>query len=425
MAGKEGQGLIKAQYQSDPGETEDEEVKRNCIMGESGIRDSDFFDTDTDDEEVKEEEEVENEVQSDDDSTEALDGDEVEERMVDLVKFVTVGSQILKPKGVALCRPMPIVPTTVVHAKKLNDSDEASRGSNVKINLSPSTSSSSCFSPTSKGDNEMEISPSSSSRDSDSDSNDGDVESVDSDTENKSSSVHFPFDREDGLPLEAVPGSINIAPSIDESCCKSSIEDQQEAQESGDYALVGASGASVDDKWQMPKHKRVLSSNTLSTLNQEAGHDEDNAKKTRLSIDVSTIPEITLDVQALDEIIQPLPRQFLIRDESLLMGSSSDEEEDKFLSQELEEKYNRCSVANFPIPLLTPPHSPRTVDDSIEDQTMSCVEWPSNLVMDSAIIKAFASISPLSSTGKRDEKLDVEPTAKRSTPRIRTISVGT
>eukprot|EP00531_Pseudo-nitzschia_arenysensis_P010587 CAMPEP_0116140620 /NCGR_PEP_ID=MMETSP0329-20121206/13953_1 /TAXON_ID=697910 /ORGANISM="Pseudo-nitzschia arenysensis, Strain B593" /LENGTH=418 /DNA_ID=CAMNT_0003635763 /DNA_START=217 /DNA_END=1473 /DNA_ORIENTATION=+ len=417
MAGKEGKALLKA-YQSDPGETEDEEVKRNCIMGESGMRDSDFFDSDADADE-------EDEVHTDDESVEE---EPEEEQMVHLVKFVSVGSQILKPKGVALCRPTPIVPTTVVvHTKKLDDSDEASNASNVKINLSTSTDSCSGFSPTSKGENEMEISPTASSRDSDSDSNDGDVESIDLDSESKSSSVHFPFDREE-LSLEVGATVINIAPSIDESCCKSPIEDQQEVQES--FALVGASGASVDDKWQMPKQKRVLSSNTLSALNEEAGHDAEHSKKCRMSRqpsqDVCAIPEITVDNEALDEIIQPLPRQFLIRDDSLLMASSSDEEEDKMLSEELEEKYRnkRCSVANFPIPLLTPPQSPRTVDDSIEDQAMSCVEWPSNLVMDSAITKAFANISPLSSGGKRDEQLDIEPADKRSTPRIRTISVG-
>lgn len=123
MAGKEGKALLKA-YQSDPGETEDEEVKRNCIMGESGMRDSDFFDTDTDADE-------ENGVDHNDD--ESVEEEPEEEQMVHLVKFVSVGSQILKPKGVALCRPTPIVPTTVVHAKKPDDGDEASNASNVKM----------------------------------------------------------------------------------------------------------------------------------------------------------------------------------------------------------------------------------------------------------------------------------------------------
>jgi len=36
-------------YESDEGETEDEEVKRNCIMGQSGMRDSDFSDSESED----------------------------------------------------------------------------------------------------------------------------------------------------------------------------------------------------------------------------------------------------------------------------------------------------------------------------------------------------------------------------------------
>ncbi len=171
--------------------------------------------------------------------------------------------------------------------------------------------------------------------------------------------------------------------------------------------MVGASGASVDDKWQMPKQKRVLSSTTLSTLNQEAGRDESPAKKPRLSEPVSqvecAIPEITLCTEALDEIIQPLPRQYLVRDDSSLVHSSSDEEEDRVLSEELEEKFRckRISVANFPIPLLTPPQSPRTVDSSMDDDELRSIEWPSNLVMDSTIIE----------------------NVRKTGPRIRTISV--
>jgi hypothetical protein len=237
----------------------------------------------------------------------------------------------------------------------------------------------------------------------------------------------------------------NIAPYIEEGSCKSSNDDQHEAQESihGDYALVGASGASVDDKWLMAKQKRVLSSSALSALNQETDQVAGHQKKRRLSQqtfnDVCAIPEITLDVKALDQIIQPLPRQYLVRDEYLLISSSSDDDEDKMLSEELEEKFQNndvvCSDAKLPIPLLTPPQSPRTVDNSIEGQAMISIEWPSNLVMDSAIMKGFAHISPVptNSTSDEQEKTDDsssilgvgEPSKRSSATRLRTISIAT
>jgi hypothetical protein len=307
---------------------------------------------------------------------------------------------------------------------------------------------SSGFSPRSKEGNDMEISVSSSSSSSDSDShsdsesNNGDIDSVESETDVKATSLDFPFDGGEELSMEAGAGIINIAPGTEDGSCNSSLDDQEETQESisVDYSLVGASGASVDGKWLMAKQKRVLSSNTLSALNQESGRDADLPKKMRLSQqspkDVCAIPEITLGIEALDQIIRPLPRQYLIRDDFLLIPSSSDDEDDKMLSEELEEQFRyNCvgsSGANLPIPLLTPPQSPRTVDDTIEGQAMNSIEWPSNLVMDSAIITSFGSVAPVSTTSKRGyEQLENNDSSsivgvdELSAPRIRTISVGT
>jgi len=422
-------------YESDGGETEDEEVKRNCIMGESGMRDSDFFDSDS---EVDEEED---EVDNDEKPKESSEGEPKEDQMMELVKFVSLGSQFLKPKGVVLYRPTPIVASNSMtsHSEKSVENDENSNESNLKSSQSTTQINDS---PRAKAENDIQVSASTSSCDSDSDSNDGDVESVESEDTDKSTSLDFPFDGGEELSMDVGVRITNIAPCIEEGSCKSSDDDQQEAQES-DYALVGASGASVDDKWQMAKQKRVLSSSALSALNQETDGSADHPKKRRLSQqtfnDVCAIPEITLDVEALDQIIQPLPRQYLVRDEYLLISSSSDDDEDKMLSEELEEKFQNtdvvCSDAKLPIPLLTPPQSPRTVDDSIEGQAMTSIEWPSNLVMDSAIIKGFAHISPVptNSTSDEQEKTDDsssilgvgEPSKRSSATRLRTISVAT
>ena len=296
------------------------------------------------------------------------------------------------------------------------------------------------FSLTPKPDNETEISTSPSSwSSSSSDSSDADTESVGSDTQMKSTSLDFSFDEG-----EKVPETVDI----EEGCCESSNDDQQQEQETmtDNYALVGASGASVDDKWQMAKQKRVLSSNTLSALNQEAGRNADSPKRMRCSQlsfkDICAIPEITLGIEALDQIIQPLPRHYLMRDDYSLIPSSSDEEEDRMLSEELEEKIRNTSMGGSgdtsPIPLLTPPQSPRTVDDTVEGSAMTTIEWPSNLVMDSAIMKAATItatnvkiLSPVSIDNNDDEQLmkyppsilDNEPSSSLA-PLLSSIYVG-
>ena len=232
----------------------------------------------------------------------------------------------------------------------------------------------------------------------------------------------------------------------------SSEEDHHEPEiVNGNFAIVGASGASVDDiKWQqMVKQKRVLSSNTLSILNQEADHHIDSTKKMRCSHShnmdrksMISIPDFTLGIEALDQIIQPLPRQYQIREDcfSLIPSSSSDEEDDMMLSEELEEKFRSSTNLggdNSPIPLLTPPQSPQTVGDDTEIAItmMTTIEWPSNLVMDSAVMKA-SNLSPITLDNNvdkdREEKwmkdqrsYDVEkPSTSCLTPLLRSIYVG-
>ena len=127
MAGKEDQTLATT-YQSDQGETEDEEVKRNCIMGESGMRDSDFFDSDSE----MEDEEEETEDCINHEEKETGDGDSEEDRIADLVKFVSVGSQILKPKGVVLYRPTPIAPTLPLLAEMPDENNETLKSPKAK-----------------------------------------------------------------------------------------------------------------------------------------------------------------------------------------------------------------------------------------------------------------------------------------------------
>lgn len=198
--------------------------------------------------------------------------------------------------------------------------------------------------------------------------------------------------------------------------------DQQEHvdAEEEDFALIGAS---VDDKWTWSKQKRVLSSNTLAALNREAGRNADLPKRIRSlapAAEPSGMPELSLGMPSFDETML-LPKHDVIRDDSPL--PSSDDEEDKMLSEELEEKPRDSGGDNSPIPLLTPPQSPRREDE---------VEWPSNLVIDSALMNTVNELRPLSPASlqnmeeEEEQRLrshDVE--ASSLTPLLRSIYVGT
>ncbi len=98
------------EMESDQGDTEDEEVKRNCILGISEMRDSDFSDTDIDDRGVNEEENV--------------DEDEREENTMEvtakLVQFVN-NCEIPKPEGLVLYRPTPIAPKVLPHPRECEE----------------------------------------------------------------------------------------------------------------------------------------------------------------------------------------------------------------------------------------------------------------------------------------------------------------
>ena len=109
-------GMMKDHVESeDQDQTEDEEVKRNCIVGFSGLRDSDFSDTDMDDEDADPAEEQEDRD----------DPMEEEGQRANLVQFVC-GSQMTKPEGTTLFRPTPIVPKLATHPEESGEDASSS-----------------------------------------------------------------------------------------------------------------------------------------------------------------------------------------------------------------------------------------------------------------------------------------------------------
>eukprot|EP00535_Pseudo-nitzschia_heimii_P005465 CAMPEP_0197184126 /NCGR_PEP_ID=MMETSP1423-20130617/9246_1 /TAXON_ID=476441 /ORGANISM="Pseudo-nitzschia heimii, Strain UNC1101" /LENGTH=440 /DNA_ID=CAMNT_0042634867 /DNA_START=216 /DNA_END=1538 /DNA_ORIENTATION=- len=427
-------------YQSDQGETEDEEVKRNCVMGGTGMRDSDFSDG------ISDTEETHHESDSNSKNKGILDDfSMVEDRIGDLVKFVTFGSPIVRTKGLALHRPTAIIPSFASHAEKLDENDKTSRNdSETKFILSNTSVDTGCrFSPRSSADKDtgVSVSGSNSTCSSEDENKSVDDESIESGMVVKLTSLEFSFNGGEELSMEAGVEIVNNTGDAEQECCESSFDDQElHEKTSGGYALVGASGASVDDKWPTAKQKRVLSSNSLFDLNQDVDRNADLPKKMRVSDDFSedvcAIPEILLDIEDLEQLIHPLPCQYQIRDNSLLILSDNGEE-DMMFSEELEEKgrdngVSYGSSSNLPILLLTPAESPRTVDETFVEQSTSSVEWPSNLVMDSDIIETYANVSQVSINTEKDLHMKTESMKflpldespeRSSVSRLRTISI--
>lgn len=108
--------------ESDQGETEDEEVKRNCIMGLSALRESDFSDT---------EDENEDEVELEDEPEEK-NVMEKEQEPETLVRFVTPGQMVSKAKGVFLYRPTPIAAKLPTHHEDSNEDEDEDNNVSVQ-----------------------------------------------------------------------------------------------------------------------------------------------------------------------------------------------------------------------------------------------------------------------------------------------------
>lgn len=93
-----------------------------------------------------------------------------------------------------------------------------------------------------------------------------------------------------------------------------------------------------------------------------------------------------------------------IREESpALMSTDDDDDLDRQLGEELDDQY-RGDGQETPVPLLTPPGSPLTVE--WEGAATTLCEWPSNLIVDSAL-QAVNELRPMSPTSlenlERDE----------------------
>jgi hypothetical protein len=191
------------------------------------------------------------------------------------------------------------------------------------------------------------------------------------------------------------------------------------------------------DPLTVPKAKRVLSFNTLTALNVEAGHGElESSKRFKEYMASGSAIAFSLGPPAMTmegfELTSIVPR-FRKPRHSPIISSSDDEA----LDRQLEDELDHCaeeSRESTPVPLLTPPGSPLTIEYEINDSKQTGCEWPSNLVVDSALTAVISELRPLSPTSETladfEREMEHRLASKKTgtetllTPLLRGISVG-
>mmetsp|Transcript_36028 Transcript_36028/g.100687 ORF Transcript_36028/g.100687 Transcript_36028/m.100687 type:complete len:387 (+) Transcript_36028:171-1331(+) len=360
-------------------ETEDEEVKLNCIGGlRRGYQDSDFSSDSGEEDDMEEEKKSEDGV----------------------VEFSCRTTQETNP-GVLIVRPKP--ERLSPHQEEASAADDSSGESSAASSVGARGAA------LSLGDNADEDSASDeeiiADDESIGDEVDGSSYGEESDNEQQNLTEEPPI-----LPQQSILHEIQL------------VEKKFEAI-----------GSQTSLNKVEPKAKRVLSSNTLSALNAEAGRNADTPKRMRTAPEsflksIDSLPELSLGISAMDAI-RPLSNRYSTRDdESQAISSDDDEELDRALSEELK-RPSKMGGENSPVPLLTPPQSPLT----IPNEGCDLVEWPSNLVVDSAMMSAASITRTLSAPSlqklEEDEEVRLKdaysyPEPSSLTPLLRSIYVG-
>jgi len=363
--------LFKSQDSIDD-ETEDEEVKLNCVGGLRGYQESDFSSDSSEEDEVEEE------------------GMEEHQSHEDGVVQFSCGRMEASKLGFLIIRPKP-ERLSPHQEERSTDEDAVSESSDASSVGARGTA-------ISFGDSNVDRSSS------DDEISEADDDEEQSDEESQTLTEDYTF-----LP-------------------KQSILHQLEASNKIVQPLTSQFNSTNVDC----KAKRVLSSNTLAALNAEAGRGTDSPKRMRTAPEpcmtsIDSLPELSLGLSAIDAM-GSLADRYSMRNDSPAISSEDDEELDRALSEELKRPF-KISGDSSPVPLLTPPQSPLLLPTGYCD----VVEWPSNLVVDSAMMSAATMARPLSlsSLQKFEEEEEVRlkdayecPDPSSLTPLLRSIYVG-
>lgn len=179
--------------------------------------------------------------------------------------------------------------------------------------------------------------------------------------------------------------------------------------------FIGVIG-DMDIPSALPKAKRVLSYNTLHALDIETRGKRDLSKRAK------TDHQSTWSAHALPSsstgvfpLLSDLKVRISYRNENLMISSSDEEDEldrqlvDELNEQERSPKHGFRVLTPYPVPLLTPPDSPLTVE--VNGDTTTICEWPSNLVIDNAYM-AVSELRLMSPASLQEDEGNVAPSMR-------------
>lgn len=198
---------------------------------------------------------------------------------------------------------------------------------------------------------------------------------------------------EDDEELDEIVIANIICPEDDEelSVIFQSIK-EEEQRDDREEQLIGVAHDRVA-VIPVAKPKRLLSYNTLFSLNGKDGGSEAQCKRPRLDFD-----NAELSTPRLVDCSSPTPEVSLV-DHNLqccspIVSPGTIEAGEEDLNEALNTDVGHGG--KIFIPLLTPPDSPLTVEDYMGN-TRSVCEWPSNLVVDVGLTATVSesSVSPL------------------------------
>jgi len=421
--------LSSCGQETDVGETEDEEVKINCMHGVD--RDSDLSFADSSDEDRDDDEDEEESVA---DPSENMG---VVHFVSGRVQESVEGIQIIRPRAERFFGESSRLPSHHEETELESDSESsASRESvgarGVGISLGTPTSKMTTDGSPSDGD---ESSISDDEDDSLCEDNEhfevGDEE--DPDPSNLVLEATYPSDEDveytdqdlSNFPelLDGPVSDVSNLQSIQDSV--PILQDEDVDTNRGVVFLIPQESA-VDLANGVTQVKRPLSSCSFEELFLDDC--DASPKRRRSSEDLPFMPILTLGPSALPQGSLQMRQQG-----SPISTSDEDDEEDmdKRLSEELDPEARVPSRENTPVPLLTPPASPLTIELG-GGTTATVCEWPSNLAVDSALTAA-SILRPMSPESLEQLELDEEQRvgclikgveASTLTPLLRSIYVG-
>lgn len=375
-------------------ETEDEEVKMNCIGGARGMQESDFNTTDSS--EGCETDSIEEASSKENPSTESGEG---------VVNFV---NEHMEQPATPLHRPKPVLLSRPMMELSLNCDAESGSVSSTKSSKSQESAV-------------LEAPPSL---------------TLTSDDDIKQPQECSPSSSEDLAPNPLLQTLSNqLSP---DELDNSFVELLQSPVRSERKPLVGTIKFEDSNEAER-KAKRVLSQNHIASLDNSSWSPKRLRSAAGTDDDSLRIPIMNLGQLATNDLAVEA-RSILRNNQSMSPVTSSEEDFDaelvaldKRLIEELNQQSGESSSReeNPPVPLLTPPQSPLTIQVD-EGTTATVCEWPSNLAVDSALTAAIG-LRPMSPNSLQQFEQDEDQrisnqvmgtTATSLTPIFQGIYVG-